>query len=213
MPHHQKIPVPVQIFSDVICPWCFIGLRHLEQAEELHGGVALEINWRSFLLNPQMPRAGMDRGRYLSQKFGTSATSFYNHIADAAAGAGLEVDFAAIKRTPDSRPAHHLVHAAKSAGGHQEATAVKRELFRAYFQAGLDIGDDSVLKTIADKHQLDFPTAPEASHQTERDISTSQKMHIQGVPYFIIAGEWALSGAQPPRAFLPLFDAAIAKSS
>jgi len=207
----QKPPISIDIFSDVICPWCFIGKRRLEQAVALHGGVEIKINWRAFLLNPAMRREGMDRQAYIQAKFGQAGASFYERIAGVGKDVGIDFNFAAIQRTPDSRPAHGMVLSAQD--GHGDANAVKQALLDAYFIEGRDIGDDAVLQEIADKFDVPYPADDAIMAQIERDLVEASRLNIQGVPYFIVAQEWAISGAHPPETFQPLFDAAIAKAS
>ena len=105
-------PIHIDIFSDVICPWCYIGQRRLEIAAEMHGNVSLNIQWRAFLLNPAMRREGMDRQAYINAKFGAAGASFYDRIADVGKEVGIDFNFAGIKRTPDSRPAQALLKSA-----------------------------------------------------------------------------------------------------
>jgi predicted DsbA family dithiol-disulfide isomerase len=155
-----------------------------------------------------MRRQGMDRQAYIDAKFGQAGASFYERISGVGKQVGIDFDFAAITKTPDSRPAHSLVLSAN-----HRADAVKQALFDAYFLQGRDIGDDQVLKEIADTFGLDYPANQTVFDQIDRDLSEANRLNIQGVPFFIIAGEWALSGAHPPETFMPLFDAAIAKAT
>ena len=201
----RKTVVPVDYFSDIICPWCLIGKRRLEQAAEMHGGVALSLRWRSFLLNPKMPPEGMDRGAYLNAKFGGAADNLYERIAAAGREAGIEFRFAAITRTPDSRPAHGLI---LSAG--ERVQPVIDDLFESYFFNGLDIGSVSVLEDVAKRHSLPFPTQDRHLRQIDRDLDEAGHLGIQGVPFFVFNGGMTFSGAHPPASYLPIFDAVIA---
>ena len=196
--------VAVDFFSDIVCPWCLIGKRRLEQAVDLHGGVVLDIRWRCFLLNPNMPEGGMDRGDYLAAKFGDAAKSLHERIAAAGREAGIGFRFDAITRTPDSRPAHCLVLAAGDSAG-----AVADELFEAYFIKGLDIGDGAVLGDVAARHSIPYPAGAHAG-RIEGDIDDASRLGIQGVPFFVFDGELAISGAHPPKTFLPILDAVVA---
>ena len=188
----EKTPISIDIFSDVICPWCFIGKRRLEQAAAMHGGVEIKINWRAFLLNPAMRREGMDRQAYIQAKFGQAGASFYEQIAGVGKDVGIDFNFAAIQRTPDSRPAHGLVLSAQDS--HGDANAVKQALLDAYFIEGRDIGDDAVLQKIADRFDVPYPANDAIMAQIERDLIEASRLNIQGVPYFIVAQEWAISG-------------------
>ena len=200
-----RTPVTVEFYSDIVCPWCLIGKTRLEQAAAEHGGIELSLRWRSFLLNPKMPREGMDRAAYLNAKFGGGAAGLYERIADAGEEAGIGFRFDAIARTPDSRPAHGLI---QSAG--EDAGGVIDELFEAYFIKGDDIGDDGVLAATAARHSLPYPAADRHSAQVERDLDEANRIGIQGVPFYVFDGGMALSGAHPPSAYMPIFDAAIA---
>ena len=204
--HTSSNTIAIDIFSDVICPWCFIGKRRLEIAAEIHGNVTLDIHWRAFLLNPGMRREGMDRQAYINAKFGSAGTDFYNRIATVGQDVGIPFNFSGITRTPDSRPAQALL---KSSGIH--ANALKQDLFDAYFIHGEDIGDEAVLTGLAERYQLPFPSLPDAVAAVEQDLSEASQLGIQGVPFIIVEGEWAISGAHAPESFQPLFDAALAK--
>lgn len=201
-------PIQIDIFSDVICPWCYIGQRRLEIAAEMHGNVSLNIQWRAFLLNPAMRREGMDRQAYINAKFGSAGASFYDRIADVGREVGIDFNFTAIKRTPDSRPAQALL---KSAPDFETAMALKQDLFQAYFIDGQDIGDDNILTDLAERHHLPYPSDQAFHAAVEQDLAEANRLNILGVPFIIVEGEWAISGAHAPESFQPLFDAAIAK--
>jgi predicted DsbA family dithiol-disulfide isomerase len=203
-----KTTISVDIFSDVICPWCMIGKKRLEDAVELHGGISLRINWRAFLLNPNMPSEGMDRQTYIQKKFGNAGQSFYARIAATGKEVGIDFDFDAIRRTPDSRPAISLVLAAD-----KSSSDVKQDIFNAYFQQGIDISNDAFLADLAGKYQIPHPSSEAVRSKLEKDLSEAQRLGIQGVPYFVFENQWALSGAHPRESFLPLFDATMAQKS
>ena len=179
----SKTAIEVEFYSDIVCPWCMIGKTRLEQAAAEHGGVELSLRWRSFLLNPKMPREGMDRASYLNAKFGGAADGLYERIAAAGEEAGIGFRFDAITRTPDSRPAHSLI---QSAG--DGADALVNELFESYFINGLDIGDDKLLENMATRHSLPYP--PEARHvdQIDRDLEDASRLGIHGVPFYTFNG-------------------------
>jgi predicted DsbA family dithiol-disulfide isomerase len=206
--------IRVDIFSDVICPWCFIGKRRLDmaisaynQSRPVESQIKLDITWKGFLLNPTMPRQGMNRADYIRSKFGVDGINFYERIADVGKEVDIDFNFAAIKRTPDSRPALRLV---LSAGG--QATAVKQELLKAYFINGEDIGDDTVLAQIATRHDLPYPPPKDSDIRLKQNLAEAERLNIKGVPFFVIEGEWSVSGAHWPETFIPLFDAAITKN-
>ncbi len=204
----QNHTVKVDIFSDVVCPWCFIGKRRLEAAAALYGNLRLDIRWRGYLLNPDMPSQGMDRQDYITRKFGSGGGDFYARIAAVGKSIGIDFDFAAITHMPDSRDANALVLAAQEVSP-MTANAVKEEILAAFFLHGQNISEIGVLPDIALRHNLAYPPSLQS---LEDDLIIAQNMGIQGVPFFIIADEFTLSGAHEPQSFLPLFDAAIAKN-
>ena len=146
--------VKLDIISDPICPWCYIGKTLLDQAMALRPDHPFEIEWHPFQLNPDMPAEGMDRRDYLETKFGgkEGAIRAYAPVLERAEAAGLTIDFAAIKRTPNTLDAHRLLHWA-GIEGCQDRMAMA--LFRAYFNEGRDIGDPEVLADLADSLSLD----------------------------------------------------------
>ncbi|MGH8400962.1 MAG: DsbA family oxidoreductase, partial [Gammaproteobacteria bacterium] len=137
----------IDIFSDTVCPWCFIGKRHLEQALHETGIADADINWHAFQLNPDMPAAGRDRKTYLAEKFGPDAERhIHTRLQDAGRAAGIEFHFDKIKRSPNTLDSHRLIRLA-SARGKQDA--VVEALFQAYFIEGRDIGGRQILLAIA----------------------------------------------------------------
>jgi predicted DsbA family dithiol-disulfide isomerase len=191
----------IDIVSDVICPWCFIGKRRLE---------------RPFQLNPDMPPEGMDRAAYLQAKFGAAGGgSVYEKVIAAGAGDGISFAFDRIRRTPNTIKAHRLIRRAAEAGTQD---AMVEALFRAYFQEGADLGDDDELARIAQGAGFvpDDTVAYLASDRDEADIRAedafAREVGIGGVPCFIVDRKFALSGAQAPEAFLEVFELARRES-
>lgn len=195
--------IKLDIISDPICPWCYIGKAHLDRALTKHPDHPFEIEWHPFQLNPQMPDAGMDRREYLETKFGgkEGAVQVYSRIADAATQAGLEIDFEAMQRTPNTVNAHRLIHWAGLEG---RQTAVVSRLFKAYFAEGKDIGDREVLLDIAESTGMDramterlLDGEADAEDIRARDAHARDR-GVSGVPTFVVANQHVLSGAQPP---------------
>ena len=193
--------VKLDILSDPICPWCYIGKANLDAA--LTEENPFTVEWHPFLLNPDMPAEGMDRRTYLETKFGgkENAVKAYAPIAEAAEAAGLEIDLAAIKRTPNTVNAHRLIH---WAGIERRQTPVVDALFRAYFVEGRDIGVSQVLVEIATDAGLDGPAIAKLL-EGEADLADirardahARKAGVTGVPTFIVAHQHAVPGAQPP---------------
>ena len=203
---HDKTTIRVDIFSDVICPWCYIGRKRLEEAAILHQKVVLDIHWRAFILNPQIPPEGMDRKAYLQAKFGANADNFYGQIAEVGRHIGIDFNFDAITRVPDSKPPLTLI---KAAG--DNADAVLKILFKAYFIDGIDIGDEAFLNRLAERFSISADDLATAETLIEIDLEEVVRMSIRGVPHIIIDNEWAINGAHMPTTFLPIFDVAIAR--
>lgn len=199
--------IKLDIISDVICPWCYIGKAHLDRALEANPDHPFTIEWHPFQLNPTMPDGGMDRREYLEHKFGgkDGALRVYGQIAEAAVAAGLEVDFGAIQRTPNTINAHRLIHWAGLEG---RQTAVVSKLFKAYFKDGQDIGDSETLINIAEAAEMDRDMVARllATDQDVEDIRArdahARERGVSGVPANIIANQHVLSGAQPPELWM-----------
>ncbi len=196
--------VKLDILSDPICPWCYIGKAHLDRALAAAPDHPFEIEWHPFQLNPDMPREGMDRRAYLEAKFGgkDNAARVYARIAQAAEAAGVAIDFGAMDRTPNTIDAHRLIHWAGIEG---RQTAVVSALFRAYFAEGRDIGSAEVLADIADSAGMDAAVVTRllASDADVEEIAArdghSREMGINAVPTFVVAQRHAVPGAQPPE--------------
>lgn len=208
-PHSGPHTVQVEIYADVICPWCYIGKRRLDLAFAERPEIRPAYVWRAFLLNPTMPVAGMDRAAYLSAKFGNSAAAVYGRIAAAGLDSGIDFRFDAITRTPDSRLAHRMLIAAGT-----DNAKLSEAIYSAYFIEGRDIGDPETLTEIADSFGMPglvTAAADEAiGRQLEHHLSNANRMRLDGVPYFIFAGKYAIAGAHLPEHLVPAIDAAAA---
>ncbi len=195
--------VKLDILSDPICPWCYIGKTQLDRALHEVPGHPFVIEWHPFQLNPDMPREGMDRAEYLQRKFGgkEQAVKVYGQIQRHADDIGLMANLGDIKRTPNTVDAHRLIH---WAGIEARQGPVVDALFKAYFVDGRDIGDAEVLSDIADGAGLDaalvqklLATDEDTKMVQERDIH-SREMGVTSVPTFIVAQKHAVPGAQTP---------------
>ena len=203
--------IPLDILSDPICPWCYIGWSHLARAMESRPDHPFTITWHPFQLNPDMPSEGMDRRVYLETKFGgqDAAVQAYLPVSEHAERAGLNLKLDQIPRTPNTLDAHRLIHWA-GLEGRQTPTALA--LFRAYFQDGRDIGDPEVLADIA--HAVGFEDGVVArllASDADRDDIRKRDAHsrqrgVSAVPTFVIANQHVLSGAQPPELWIQVID-------
>lgn len=212
--------ITIDVFSDPICPWCFIGKKRLEDALAARPDVPVSIRWRTFQLNPDMPTEGMDRQSYLSAKFGgpDRAADVYGHIRQVGQQVGIDFQFDAIPRTPSTLAAHRLIRFAQREYP-SLADALVQAMFKAYFLDGQDIGEVSTLLVIADGVGMDrgqtetYLQGTEDLDEVKAEDSFARRLGIGGVPCFIIEGKYALSGAQEPEAFLPVLDMAVQEKS
>ncbi|OED47773.1 DsbA family oxidoreductase [Leisingera sp. S232] len=200
----QMTTVKLDILSDPICPWCYIGKTHLDKALAEVPDHPFVIEWHPFQLNPDMPREGMDRREYLERKFGgkDGAVKAYAPVVEHAEKAGLTINFEAMLRTPNTLDAHRLIHWAGIEGKQTEAVDA---LFQAYFVDAKDIGDPAVLTDIAREAGLDADATArlldgDSDVDTIRDRDAhSRQMGVSSVPTFIVANQHAVPGAQPPE--------------
>ena len=196
----------IDIYSDVICPWCYIGKRRLEQAlRSLRAGQQAKVAWRAFELNPQMPAEGLERRVYRAAKFGSEAESQMKdaHVAQVGASEGIPFAFDRIERTPNTLNSHRLVWLA----GHEGLQDVVVEsLFRAYFTEAADIGDREVLIAAARSAGMEpgkiraFLESDEGTAEVRAEEAMAHRQGISSVPTFIVNGRYAISGAQPSEA-------------
>lgn len=192
----------LDIFSDPVCPWCYIGKALLDRALEAHPAHDFVVEWQPFQLNPDLPREGVDRATYLEVKFGgkARAAQVYARIEEAAQAAGLVIDFAAMKRMPNTLDAHRLIHWAGLEG---RQAAMVAALFAAFFRDGRDIGDAATLVELAGAVGMDPGVVARllASDADRAEIAArdthARARGVGAVPTYVIANRHVLSGAQP----------------
>ncbi|MGM0700852.1 MAG: DsbA family oxidoreductase [Pseudomonadota bacterium] len=198
--------VDITVISDAICPWCFIGKRHLDLAlAELPEEVGVSVAWHPFELNPGMPAEGLSRRDYRTAKFGSweRSQALDAQVEAAAAQAGLEIHHERMMRTPNTFDAHRLIWLA---GEHGAQSAVVDALFRYYFVEGQDIGDSAVLANaardggLADIDVPAFLASDQGRNEVIAALDEAQRLGVSGVPTFIIDDAVGLAGAQPPEA-------------
>ncbi len=189
----------VDVVSDFVCPWCWIGKRNLDA---IAAETPIERRWRPYLLHPDMPAGGMPRDELVRRKFGSEerARDLASGVVAAAKAVGLDIDYARITTTPDTRNAHRL---ARWAGGQGRADAVAEGLFRAYFSEGRDVGDADVLAGIAGAAGMDPELVRELlAGDADLDIVNAEAervraLGVNGVPTYVFGGKVAVLGAQP----------------
>ena len=203
--------IPLDIFSDPVCPWCYIGKTQLDRALEQRPDHPFAVKWHPFQLNPDMPPEGADRRSYLEAKFGgkEQAVKVYSQVQNAAEAAGVTMNFDAMERTPNTLDAHRTIHWAGLEG---RQSVMISALFRAYFRDGRDIGDRATLAALATDAGLDgaliarlLATDADRDDLIARDADARAK-GVRAVPTFLVARHYVLSGAQPPQTWTQVID-------
>lgn len=206
--------VTVEVVSDVVCPWCYLGKRRLERAIEAlraEGGEDVEVRWRPFELDPTIPREGVDAQRYLAVKFGgvERGRAIYGRMERLAASEGLEYHFDRHERRPHTIAAHRVIDLAERIGGAELQDAVVEALFAAFFTHGRDLGDVEVLAEVAGGAGLDASgvrdllDGAEGEERVREQIEWAYDQGVTGVPFFVVSGEGTdrplgVPGAQDP---------------
>ncbi len=212
------MPVQIEVVSDVVCPWCFIGKRRLEAAllalARRPDAPEVQVVWRPYQLNPDMPADGMDRATYLRRKFGANAGEVYRRVSEVGSSVGIDFDFPAVQRQPNTLPAHQLI---AHAGAHGSQDAVVERLFRAYFLEGADLTREDVLLELAAQAGLEHEAArlalvdPDRRWAVQNDEQASRAMGVEGVPFFLFDRRLAVSGAQEPQVLIQAIERAAAR--
>ena len=207
----------IEIWSDVVCPWCYIGKRRLERAlGDFEHADEVEIAWRSFQLNPDTPAGtAVPTSEYLVQRFGPQASQMTGRVAALGRDEGLDLNFDT-SLTVNTLDAHRLLHLAADLG---VGDAAKERLLRAHFTEGADLSDPETLVRLAGQAGVDSDRAREVLAGTEyadavrADIELAQAFGATGVPFFVIDRKYGISGAQPAEAFLQALRTAYAEES
>jgi predicted DsbA family dithiol-disulfide isomerase len=209
-----KARLSIEIVHDLVCPWCYLGVRRLLRTLRRRPDIAFELIWRPFLLNPDMPRIGMARPDYVVRKFGGEdrAKRLYATISETGRNEGLDFRFDRIRRTPSSIDAHRLV---RYASGYGRADSLVEALLAAHFSDGYDIGEHSVLVAVAAACGMDpvlarrFLASDAEAEGVHADNLRAHRLGINGVPCFVVDGMHAIAGAQEPAVIERLLDIAM----
>ncbi len=208
-------PLTIDVVSDVVCPWCFIGKRRLENALAMRPDISVVVNWRPFQLDGTIPKEGIPRQAYLERKFGSAERirEIYARVTQAGALEGIPFAFEKIVRSPNTLAAHRLI---RWAHAFDKQGVIKEALFQAYFIEGRDIGSVETLIDIGAAAGLEEAMLVEF-YDTEADVESVQeeiamaaKLGIQGVPFFIFGGTHAVSGAEAPETIVHGMEQALA---
>lgn len=206
-------PLTIDIVSDVVCPWCFIGKRKLERALARRPDVKVALRWRPFQLDPTIPAGGIDRRAYLENKFGSAGrvAQIHQRVEEAGREVGIAFAFDKIKRSPNTLDAHRLIRWAHAI---ERQNDIAEALFRLYFQDGVDVGDREILARIATAHGLDGDVvarllADGADVQAvQQEIASAVRLGVSGVPFFIFDAKFAVPGAQNADVLVAAIDKA-----
>jgi predicted DsbA family dithiol-disulfide isomerase len=204
--------VRVDVYSDVVCPWCYVGEKRLEKALARTPGIEADIRWRPFQLLPGMPEGGLPWAAFVREKFGgeENARAAFARVAAAGAPDGARFDFGRVANAPNTVDAHRLILFAGERGRQWEAADA---LFEAYFAEGADLNDHDQLAKIAARAGLDLEEARnclaggEGADEVARSQKEAHRLGINGVPFYVLDGRYAVSGAQPVGVFVRALEA------
>ena len=192
--------ISIDVVADVICPWCFLGKRRLDKALTQVSDIKVEVNNRPFFLDPTIPPEGLDRHKYMAEKFGEARlATIHTPLEEMGAKDGVPYQFDKIKRTPNTLNAHRLIRWAQQAG---RQPAVVEALFMAYWNEGRDVGDHDTLAAIASESGMDGREVAQLLKQdTDKQAVLTEaqravEMGVTGVPTFILQQRFGISGAQ-----------------
>ncbi|MHB2264975.1 DsbA family oxidoreductase [Aliihoeflea sp. PC F10.4] len=199
------LPVSIDVVSDVVCPWCYIGLKRLDAAIADASDVAVEVRWRPYQLDVTIPAGGADRKQYMLAKFGSEEklAEIHARVSDAGRDAGIAFDFDAIRVSPNTLDAHRVIRWAGTEGADIQSKLVRR-LFALYFEEGQDIGNSAVLVEAARESGMDgtvVETLLASNADTDAvqaEIDTAAQMGVRGVPCYLVESRYAIMGAQEP---------------
>ncbi len=209
-------PIVIDIVSDVVCPWCYVGKKHLEKALLEIVEHEVVIRWHPFQLDPTIPQSGLDRKTYMRQKFGDDGRlkAAHERLEALCVENGIDFQFDAITRSPNTLDAHRLIRWAGEAG--LQDTMVEA-LFQSYFEEGRDIGDHAVLALIAERAGLEADAiarrleTDDDKDDIRNEINEASRIGVTGVPFFILAQKLAVSGAQPANVLIDAIRQAMAE--
>lgn len=213
----SKNKIRIDVVSDVVCPWCYIGKRRLENAlSRLPENIEVELSFLPFELNPDIPKTGADHKQYLSDKFGSKERyeQLTDHVVNVAAGEGLRFDYAKQSVMPNTLDSHRLIQFAKKSG---KQAAIKEALMKAYFEQGVDLSKHENLANIAAQNGLDrnevqsFLLSNEGAMEVKQMEQINYQRGISGVPFYIINNKYGVSGAQPSDAFVEILTEVISQ--
>ena len=207
--------VEIEVYSDVVCPWCYVGKRRLEGAMAQLDGIQAHVTWRPFQLNPTMPEEGMDRTTYLEAKFGSpdAFRRLEEHVLAVGTSEQIHFAFEKIMRTPNTFSAHRLIW---YAGRQGRQDLMVESLFKGYFEEGADIGSAPTLARLAAPVGLDaerFLQSDEGVAEVNAEEAAGHRLGIRGVPYFLLNNTYGISGARPVEVLVAAIEKVLAQQA
>lgn len=206
--------IEIDVVSDVVCPWCFVGKQRLDAALASLEDVDVHVNWRPFQLDPTIPAGGMSRHDYMSRKFGPEKIAeIHGRLEQIGKEAGIPFAFDKVERSPNTLDAHRVIRWAAGSG---KQTEVVERLFQLYFVEGGDIGNRDILAGVAEIAGLDRDEirarleTPLDISSVQDEIATAVRLGVSGVPFFILGGKYGVSGAQSSDVLLQAIERAMA---
>ncbi len=209
----MSLGLQIDIVSDVMCPWCYIGKRRFEKAAAMRPDIELDVRWRPFQLDPTTPPEGVDRVKYMEKKFGSSGGGeIYQRVTEAGNGEDIGFAFEKIEFSPNTLNAHRLIRWASTSGAQDQ---VVESLFKGYFTEGQNLVDLTYLADVAEEAGMERPVierllADDADKDlVTEEIALSSKIGVTGVPCFIFASKLVIMGAQDPQTLVQAMDQAV----
>lgn len=207
----------LDVVSDTVCPWCYIGKKRLDEALAIHGGEGIELVWRPFQLDASIPEGGVDRKAYLERKFGSEKAKIIGDtIREYGTAVGIDFRFDRVERSPNTLDSHRLIRWAGTAGCQNAMVDI---LFRRYFEDGEDIGSHNILAAAAAEAGMDADIVRTLlSNDADKELiqqedMLAREMGISGVPSFVINSKWVIVGAQEPETLVKMFNKLLAREA
>ena len=200
-------PIKIDIVSDVACPWCYIGKKHLEKALQNLDNQAVEVTWHPFQLDPTIPKEGVSRDEYFAKKFGSTdrIEEAFQRVAGVGVKAGINFNFDKMSKAINTIPLHKLLHIAREEG---TQIALEERFFKGYFTDGIDFSDNEKLIAFMEdfgwnrEKTAEILANKEIEQEVLQEIKHFQSLGVTGVPFFILNNKYAISGAQPTSVFI-----------
>ena len=196
--------IKIDIFSDIVCPWCYIGLRNLENAFLNRNQLVPKYIWRAFFLNPHLPKSGIDREQYLKLKFGKNLDSVYKNIKKSGEKSGILFNFSKILKTPNTKNIHKIIISSNN------SKKLSEIFFKSYFIEGKDISNENIIKNILLNNNINYENLKKkfiiAEKKINIDLNFAIQHNINSVPVFIFNDEYLISGAHSKKIFLNILN-------